>query len=104
VLTLPISLRRIAISTHTSIAQAGSIGGGWALPEALASSFTHPLKCVEEKEVNLMGADRDTVQKKTGPTWLELLFEVGRRLPKTLGTNTRDPFPDRRDPLSASSC
>src|SRR6266849_785574 len=75
----------MAISTNTSIAQAGSIGGGWALPVALAPSFTHPLKCVKEKEVNLMGANRHKVQKKTGPTRLELLLRLEGDFRKRLG-------------------
>src|SRR6266849_371858 len=75
----------MAISTNTSIAQAGSIGGGWALPVALAPSFTHPLKCVKEKEVNLMGADRHKGQKKTGPTRLELLLRLEGDFRKRLG-------------------
>jgi len=63
----------------------GSIGGGWALPEALAPSFTHPLKCVEEKEVNLMGADRHKIRRKTGPTRLELLLKLEGDFRKRLG-------------------
>ena len=54
-------------------------------PETLAPSFTHPLKCVEEKEVNSMGADRHTVQKKTGPTRLELLLRLEGDFRKRLG-------------------
>jgi DNA-binding MarR family transcriptional regulator len=62
----------------------GSIGGGWALPEALAPSFTHPLKCVEEKEVNL-GADRHKIRRKTAPTRLELLLKLEGDFRKRLG-------------------
>ena len=51
-----------------------------------------------------MGADGHKVQKKAGPTRLELLLRLEGDSPKTLGTNTRDTFPGRRDPLSASSC
>ncbi len=63
----------------------GRIGGGWPLAEFLAPSFTHPLKCVEEKEVNIMGADRHKVQKKTGPTRLELLLRLEGDFRKRLG-------------------
>jgi DNA-binding MarR family transcriptional regulator len=52
---------------------------------ALAPSFTHPLKCVEEKEVNLMGAERHKVQKKTSPTRLELLLRLEGDFRKRLG-------------------
>jgi DNA-binding MarR family transcriptional regulator len=55
------------------------------LPVALVPSFTHPLKCVAEKEVNLMGADRHKVQKKTGPTRLELLLRLEGDFRKRLG-------------------
>jgi len=64
----------------------GRIGGGWPLPDVLAPSFTHPLKCVDEKEVNIiMGADRHKVQKKTGPTRLELLLRLEGDFRKRLG-------------------
>jgi DNA-binding MarR family transcriptional regulator len=52
---------------------------------ALVTSFTHPLKCVEEKEANIMGADRHKVQKKTGPTQLELLLRLEGDFRKRLG-------------------
>jgi DNA-binding MarR family transcriptional regulator len=52
---------------------------------ALAPSFTPSLKCVEEQEVNLMGANRHKVQKKTGPTRLELLLRLEGDFRKRLG-------------------
>ena len=55
------------------------------MPVALAPSFTHPLKCVEDKAVNSMGANRPKGQKKTGPTRLELLLRLEGDFRKRLG-------------------